>query len=69
MNKKENIQMVSEALTRIAKENPHRLIFGTDYGACNHESHIALIEGLPVDECTKELIFYKNAVELYKLSI
>lgn len=66
-HKKENISMVTVTLTKIAKENPHRLLFGTDYGACDHESHISLVNDLPIDDDVKDLILRKNAIRIYNL--
>ncbi|ADU75679.1 hypothetical protein M972_112803 [Acetivibrio thermocellus AD2] len=65
---KGNKSKITEVLHRIANENPHRLIFGSDYGMCDPMAHIELVDRLPVSDETREMIFYKNAVRLYGLS-
>jgi len=42
---KGNKSKITEVLHRIANENPHRLIFGSDYGMCDPMAHIEWLTG------------------------
>jgi predicted TIM-barrel fold metal-dependent hydrolase len=51
-----------------AKERPGGVVFGTDYAQCSVEKHIALVKSLELSDEAKERIFFKNALQLFKLS-
>lgn len=61
------IAYIKNVLNKMIKQVPNRIIFGTDYSACNQKVHINLINALNGDEHIKNLIFNKNAERLYRL--
>jgi len=44
---------------------PDRFVFGSDYGCCCQEKHIEFCKQLDISDCEKDLLFYKNAEQLY----
>jgi len=60
---------IKEVLEKTIKEDPYRIVFGTDYGMCNIEKHIELVNSLDIGDEYKKNIFYKNALKLYNLNI
>lgn len=60
---------IKEVLEKTIKENPYRIVFGTDYGMCSIEKHIQLVNSLDISDEYKENIFYRNALKLYNLNI
>ena len=56
-------------LEKTIKEDPYRIVFGTDYGMCSIGKHIELVNSLDIDDKCKENIFYRNALKLYNLNI
>jgi hypothetical protein len=65
----ENVEKTRNSLNRIARQNPQRIIFGTDYGMCSIQSHVDMIKSLDIDDDRKQLILSDNAITLYKLNI
>ena len=60
---------IQDVILKILKSDPKRVVFGTDYAMCNRQDHINMINKLPISEEVKEDIFWRNAVELFKLQI
>jgi predicted TIM-barrel fold metal-dependent hydrolase len=57
-------------IAEIIKEHgPHKILFATDYPSCDPEREIEAISRLPLSDDEKELIFWKNANELFGLGI
>jgi predicted TIM-barrel fold metal-dependent hydrolase len=50
-------------------DNPSSIIFGTDYATCDRQQHIAWVNALPVSAETKEDIFWRNAIRVFKLRV
>ena len=56
-------------LEKTIQDRPDKVIFGTDWPMCDIKRQIELVESLKIDKETKERIFSKNAVEVYKLTV
>jgi uncharacterized protein len=56
-------------LVKTLKDNPKSVLFGTDYACCGVKPHLDLINSLRISKDLKEMVFWKNAVELFKLNI
>jgi len=63
---RERIQAV---LLKILREDPKKIIFGTDYAMCSRPDHIQMINQLPVAAEVREGIFWRNAAELFNLPV
>ena len=66
-HEQEKITEITLELSKIAQKYPDRLIFGSDYSACNIQLHIDLVNNLDILEKGKELIRWKNAIKVYNL--
>lgn len=66
---KDNAPMVKNILTLIAKDNPQKLLYGSDYSECNMLDHIELVKSLDIPEQTKRQLLFDNAVRVYRLKI
>jgi predicted TIM-barrel fold metal-dependent hydrolase len=62
------LQKIRDTLALTARERPSGVVFGTDYAQCSVEKHIALVESLELSNEAKERIFFKNALQLFRLS-
>ena len=51
----------------IRKYGAEKILFGTDYPMWNYEKELDCFASLSLDSDEKEMIFYKNAVKLFKL--
>lgn len=63
------IGKIKKVLTLTARQHPHSVVFGTDYSMCSIKKHIALIKSLPIPAESKERIFFKNSIQLFKLKL
>jgi len=45
------------------------VVFGTDYAMCDRLRHVELIRSLPISEEVREQVFWRNAVQLFRLNI
>jgi hypothetical protein len=63
------LQKIRDTLALTAEERPRGIIFGSDYAQSSIEKHIALVESLKLSKETKEMIFFKNALQLFKLRL
>lgn len=59
---------IKNMLERTLADNPNSIIFGTDYDMCTFQDHIELINSLIINKDVKEMVFYKNSMELFDLS-
>ncbi|MBN2239033.1 MAG: amidohydrolase [Dehalococcoidales bacterium] len=59
--------VIRDILQRTIADNPQSVIFGTDYGMCDIGQHIELVESLSISDSVREMVFGKNAVELFGL--
>ena len=66
---KNSLEKTQNSLNRIVKRNPERVLFGTDYGMCSIEDHIDLVNSLDISNDSKQMIFYDNAIRIFKLSL
>ena len=57
------------SLRRIAEKDADRIIFGSDYGACNIQDHIALINSMDIGYGEKRMMLSENAINVYRLHI
>lgn len=62
-------QKVIRILKKTVKFKPDHVIFGTDWPMCPVEKHIQLFKDLKLEKSIQDKIFYKNAINLYKLNI
>ena len=53
----------------IREHGPDKILFGTDYPFCDARKEIEAVSKLPLSDENKELIFWKNAKELFGLKI
>ncbi|MFC1949094.1 amidohydrolase family protein [Chloroflexota bacterium] len=58
-----------DILERTIADNPKSVLFGSDFGMCDITSHIKLIDSLSISDNVKELIYWRNAIDLFKLEI
>ena len=63
------LEKIREILTLTAKERPNNVLFGTDYGACSIQKHIALIESLALSKEAQHKLFAENAIQLFRLRL
>jgi hypothetical protein len=62
-------ERIRNVLLKTLKDDPRKVIFGTDYAMCTFQDHLDLIYSLPVSEDTRQGILWRNAVELFKLRL
>jgi len=60
---------IRKVLALTAKERPNNVVFGTDYSMCSIKKHLELVESLEIDRRIKDMIFSKNAIELFHLRL
>lgn len=63
------LDKIKKTLTSTLKQRPNSVVFGTDYAMCSIEKHIALIESLAIPTESKEMIFSRNPMRLFKLRL
>jgi predicted TIM-barrel fold metal-dependent hydrolase len=63
------VERIRAVLLKILEENPKKILFGTDYAMCNRRDHIEMVKQLPVPVEVREDIFWRNAVELFRLPV
>lgn len=56
---------IKHTLEKAIHKMPERFIFGSDYGCCNQAKHIEFCNGLDISDYEKEMLFYKNAEQIY----
>ncbi|GGW29880.1 amidohydrolase family protein [Arenibacter certesii] len=49
--------------------DPKYLLYGTDWPLCNMKSYLKFMDQLELADDKKELIFWKNAAELFKINV
>ncbi|MFW5846871.1 MAG: amidohydrolase family protein [Nanoarchaeota archaeon] len=54
-------------LREVIKENPEKVLFGSDYGCCGMKNHVELINSLRIPERLKKRVFYKNSQKVFNL--
>ncbi len=59
------LKSTKATLARVAQSHAHRLLFGSDYGACDIAGHIDLVQSLEIEQEKKRAILYDNAARLY----
>jgi len=67
--KETGLDKIKKVLTLTAEQRPNNVVFGTDYAMCTIKEHVALIESLAIEREFKEMIFCKNAIQLFKLRL
>jgi len=60
-------ERIEETLLKILADDPKKVIFGTDYAMCSPKDHIEMIEQLGLTEEVRERVFWRNAVEVFRL--
>jgi len=69
LEKSGGVEKMRNILEKTIQDRPDKIIFGTDWPMCDIKRQIKLVESLKISKETKERIFSKNAVEVYKLPI
>jgi uncharacterized protein len=49
--------------------NPNKVLFGTDWPLATMESYVQFMEELKLPARDKELMLYRNVIDLFKLDI
>lgn len=71
----DGIEKIRKVLKKTIDDRPEKVIYGTDWPMCdwNNKSgfvhHIELIKSLGLSQETEEMIFNKNAINIYKLPL
>jgi len=60
---------IRNVLLRTINYDKSRVLYGSDYGSCNMESHKQLIESLNLAEDINDYIFFKNAQRVFNLEL
>jgi uncharacterized protein len=60
---------IRDILQKTIADNPKSVILGSDYGGCNIDAHVKLIDSLSIPQKLKESIYYQNAIDLFHLEI
>lgn len=60
---------VLAVLEKTVSKKPYSVVFGTDWPMCSIDNHLRLVRELKLDLATEEKVFYRNAVDLYRLAI
>lgn len=60
---------IKEILERTITDNPKSVLFGSDFGMCDITSHVRLIDSLNITREIKDMIYSRNAIDLFNLSI
>ncbi|PJE62754.1 hypothetical protein COU88_03300 [Candidatus Roizmanbacteria bacterium CG10_big_fil_rev_8_21_14_0_10_39_6] len=69
------IGKMKKVLLKTIHDRPKQVFYGTDWPLCDSatesgfKKHIDLVISLKLDKATEELVFYKNAIRIYKLNI
>jgi uncharacterized protein len=50
-------------------ENPHRLLYGSDWPISNMKSYVNFVQKLELDKESQELLMFENSKRIFKLSI
>ena len=66
---KTGLDKIKKVLEHSIKDNPERILFGTDYAMCDIKNHINLINSLNISQKEKENVFWRNTNILFKLNI
>jgi len=61
---KEKIEI---ALEELIKKYDKKILYGSDYGMCNIENHIDLVNNLKISDIQREGVFYKNAKSIFRI--
>jgi len=69
LEKSGGIKKMIKVLEKTILDRPNQVIFGSDWPMCDIKRQIELVKSLKIDKETKEKIFSKNAVEIYRLPI
>jgi hypothetical protein len=62
-------EIITDILEKTIVDNSASVLFGSDFGMCDINAHIELIDGLNISDKLKEAIYYQNAVKLYHLEM
>lgn len=60
-------KLYSEQLTQMLNCTPEKFMFGSDYSICDIGDHINLLSNLELSENKREMVFYKNALNIYHI--
>lgn len=60
---------VRTQVMRCIEKAPDRVLFGSDYTACDQKSHLEFVMSLPLSDEKREKLLWKNAVRLYRLPV
>lgn len=51
----------------VTKQQPRKILFGTDWPICDVAEHLRLVSSLPVSEATKNLILAGNTERVFRV--
>lgn len=69
IEKSGGIEKIREILKKTISDRPDKVIFGTDWPMCKIEKHIELVKSLALEKDVEEEVFWKNSVNVYKITI
>lgn len=56
---------IKSSLEKLIKEYNKKVLYGSDYGMCNIQNHLELINNLDISNTQKEAILYKNTTDTF----
>lgn len=69
IKKSGGINKIKKILIKTISDRPDKVFYGTDWPMCKMKNHIKLVKELGLSKEMENKIFYKNAIEIYKLPI
>jgi len=62
-------EIIKKLWSEIVANNPKKLVYGSDYNCCRMEKHLELVKSLGLDKEVEEFLWWKNAKNVFNLSI
>jgi predicted TIM-barrel fold metal-dependent hydrolase len=56
---------IKSSLEKLIKEYNRKVLYGSDYGMCDIQSHLELINNLDISNIQREAIFYENITDTF----
>lgn len=63
------IPAISTQIKKVIAAAPSRVLFGSDYSCCDQWRHIEFIRGLNLEKSVEDMLFWKNAKNMFSLEI
>jgi uncharacterized protein len=61
-------ETIKTVLEEVARRQPEKLLYATDWPICDTEKHIGLVESLDITDKARAMIFSENSTRLFKLN-